>query len=193
MALTYTPTTELQAVNQMLASIGETPVSDVPASGISDAATARDKLHEVNRQVQGMALKCNTDYKVEYSPDGSGYINIPTNALRVWAYYGWYDYAVRNRKLYNRQEQTTIFTDKVYLNITTFLPWLDLPEHVRRYVVVKAGRRFQAEAVSSQILWNFSQIDEGEARAEMMRWELIKHSDSILHSEGIAQTLNRRA
>ena len=193
MALTYTPTTELQAVNAMLASIGETPVSDIPASGISDAAIARDKLHEVNRQVQGMSLKCNTDYKVESSPDVDGYINIPTNALRVWAYYQFKDYAVRNRKLYDRMEQTLIFTEVVYLNITTFLEWLDLPEHVRHYIAVKAGRRFQAEAVSSQILWNFSQIDEGEARAEMMRWELIKHSDSILHSQGIASTLNRRA
>ena len=193
MALTFTPTTELQAVNAMLASIGETPVSDIPASGISDAAIARDKLHEVNRQVQGMALKCNTDYKVESSPDVDGYINIPTNALRVTAYYQFKDYAVRNRKLYDRMEQTLVFTEVVYLNITTFLEWLELPEHVRRYIAVKAGRRFQAEAVSSQILWNFSAVDEGEARAEMMRWELIKHSDSILHSEGIAQTLNRRA
>ena len=193
MALTYTPTTELQAVNQMLASIGETPVSDIPASGISDAATARDKLHEVNRQVQGMALKFNTDYKVEYSPDVDGFINIPTNAIRVWAYYGYKDYAVRGRKLYDRQEQTTIFTAIQYLNITTFLVWSDLPEHVRRYISVKAGRRFQAESVGSKLLWEFSQVDEGESRADMMRWELIKHDDSILHSPGIRDTLNRRA
>jgi hypothetical protein len=193
MALTYTPTTELQAVNQMLASIGETPVSDIPASGVSDAASARDKLHETNRQVQGMGLKFNTDYRIEYSPDADGYINIPTNALRVWAWYGNLDYATRNRKLYDRDNQTNIFTTVVYLNITTFLQWSDLPEHVRRYVAVKAGRRFQAEAVGSQILWNFSQVDEGEARSDMMRWELIKHRDSILNSPGVRETLNRRA
>jgi hypothetical protein len=193
MALTFTPTTELQAINQMLASIGETPVSTIPGSGVSDAAVARDKLHETNRQVQGMSLKCNTDHKVEYSPDVNGHINIPTNTLRVWAWYQYMDYAVRDRKLYDRDNQTLIFGDKVYLNITFFLPWLDLPEHVRRYIAVKAGRRFQAEAVSSQLLWQFSEIDEAEARSEMVRWELIKHGSTILHSAGISDTLNRRA
>jgi len=192
MALTFTPTTELQAVNQMLASIGETPVNTIPASGVSDASAARDKLHETNREVQGMALKCNTDYKVEYSPDVNGNINIATNSLRVWAWDQTKDYAVRDRMLYDRREQTLIFTTKVYLNITAFLTWDDLPEHVRRYIAVKAGRRFQAEAVSSKILWDFSQIDEAEARAALTRWELIKHDDTILRSPGIFEVLNRR-
>jgi len=193
MALTYTPVTELEAVNTLLASIGETPVNTVPASGVSDASTARDMLHRVNRQVQGMSLKFNTDYKVQYSPDVDGYINIPTNALRVVSYFRGFDFAVRDRKLYNRKDQTNIFTSFVLLDITTFFPWDDMPEHVRHYVTMKAGRKFQDESVGSEVLHKFSIQDEGEARAEMMRWELIKHSDSILESPGIIDVLNRRA
>jgi len=192
MALTYTPTTELEAINMMLASIGETPVNTVPASGVNDASLARDMLHRTNRQVQGMSLKCNTDYKVQYSPDVNGYINIATNSLRVWGWYVNNDYAVRGRKLYDRSEQTNIFTAAVLLNITVFLEWSDLPEHVRFYIATKAGRRFQAQSVGSKILWEFSEIDEAEARSEMTRWELIKHQDTILHSPGIFNVLNRR-
>lgn len=193
MALSFTPITELEAVNTLLASIGETPVNTIPSSGVSDASTARDMIHRVNRQVQGMSLKFNTDYKVQYSPDVDGYINIPTNALRVTAYYRGVDYAVRDRKLYDRYNQTSIFTAVVYLNIATFFPWDDMPEHVRHYVTMKAGRKFQDESVGSEVLHKFSLQDEGEARAEMMRWELIKHSDTILTSPGIRDILNRRA
>lgn len=198
MALTYTPITELEAVNTLLSTIGETPVTTVPASGESDAGEAQAMLHRVNRQVQGMELKFNSDYKVQFSPDGDGYINIPTNALRVTSYYrngafgDQYDYAVRGRYLYDRYNQTKVFTAKVYLNITYFLPWTDMPEHVRHYVTIKAGRKFQADTVGSQILNAFTQQDEGEARAEMMRWEMVKRSESMLETPGIYGIVNRR-
>jgi hypothetical protein len=194
MAHTYTPTTELQAVNAMLRSIGEAPVNTLPTGGVSDASLAQDTLHEVNRTVQGVGLKFNSDYKVQYTPDVNGYINIPTNALRVTAYYRSVDedYAVRNRKLYDRYNQTNVFTKNVYLNIVTFLPWEDMPDHVRRYVYVRASRQFQQEAVGSEILWRFKAQDEAEARAEMNRWELIKRDQSILESPGIFRTVKRR-
>lgn len=194
MALTYAPTTELQAVNSMLRSIGEAPVNTLPTAGVSDASLARDTLHDVNRAVQGKGLKFNSDYKVQYAPDASDNINIPTNALRVNAYYrsSDKDYAVRGRLLYDRYNQTYTFTDIVYLNIVFFLEWDYMPEHVRRYVYVKAGRQFQQEAVGSEILWRFKQQDEAEARAEMMRWEMIKHDDSMLESPGIYRTVKRR-
>jgi hypothetical protein len=194
MALVYAPTSEIEAVNNMLQSIGETPVNTLPTAGVTDASIARDVLHRINRQVQGMGLKFNSDYEVQYTPDIDGFINIPSNALRVSAYYYMsVDYAVRDRKLYDRENQTNVFTSSVKLNIVTFLPWDDMPEHVRQYVYVKASRRFQAESVGSQNLWKFSQMDEAETRAEMMRWELIKHSDTILASPGIYNTVNRRA
>jgi hypothetical protein len=194
MALTYTPTTELQAVNAMLRSIGEAPVNTLPTAGVSDASLAQDTLHEVNRAVQGKGLKFNSDYQVRFTPDVDGYINIPTNALRVTATFRSYDtdYAVRNRKLYDRRNQTYVFTSFVELDITYFLTWADMPEHVRRYVYVRASRQFQQETVGSQILWQFKAQDEAEARAEMNRWEIIKRDQTLLESPGIFRTVKRR-
>jgi len=197
MALTYTPITELEAVNAMLATIGETPVSTIPASGISDASEARSELHRTNREVQGLALKFNTDYKIRFSPDGEGKINIPTNALKVISYYDGYsasyDYAVRGRYLWDRYNQTYVFTASVLLNITYFLEWELMPEHVRHYVTVKAGRSFQANAVGSPQLNAFTQEDEVRARNEMFRWEMNKRGGSMLQSPSTYDIFNRRA
>ncbi len=51
MALTYTPTTELQAVNIMLALIGEQPVSTLESS-YTEALLARTELQNTSRAVQ---------------------------------------------------------------------------------------------------------------------------------------------
>lgn len=193
MALSHAPITELEAVNTLLQTIGEMPVSTIPTEDVTDASLAQDMLHRVNRQTQGLALKCNTDYKYAISPDGSGYINIPTNALRVVSHYRYHDYAVRERKLYDRYNQTSIFTDKVYVDITFFLTWTQLPEHVRNYITIKAARRFQAQTVGAPTLDKFSEQDEYEARAELYRWELLKHDDSIFNSPFIFSMVHRRA
>ena len=46
-----TPTTQLQAVNSMLSTIGEAPVNSL-SSGLVDAETAETVLNEVSRDVQ---------------------------------------------------------------------------------------------------------------------------------------------
>jgi hypothetical protein len=193
MALNFTPITELEAVNVMLQGIGEMPVNAVPAAGVSDASIAQDMLHRTSRQVQGMGLKCNSDYEYAISPDVDGYINIPSNALRVESYYRYNDYAVRGRKLYDRKKQTLIFTQKVYVDIVFFLTYLELPEHVKNYIVIKSSRKFQAETVSSPILFQFSEQEMFEAKAEMIRWELNKSDDSLLDSPFIRNIVSRRA
>jgi hypothetical protein len=193
MALSYTPITELEAVNVLLSGIGEMPVSTIPTEDVTDASLAQDMIHRINREVQGMGLKCNTDYNYEISPDIDGYINIPTNALRVVSYYRYNDYAVRARKLYDRYNQTFEFDDKVYVNITYFLNFTDLPEHVRHYIVIKAARRFQSESVGSPALEQFTADDEFEAKAEFKRWEIVKQGSSMLDTGIGYKIMNRSA
>jgi hypothetical protein len=142
-----------------------------------------------------MKLKFNSDYKVRLSPDGDSKINIPTNVLRVESTYrgSSYDYAVRGRYLYDRYNQQYTFTAAVYLNLTYFLEWTEMPEHVRHYVTIKAARKFQADTVGSPQQDAFTKSDEAEARAEMIRWEAIKKDQSILDSSSIYGIVNRRA
>jgi hypothetical protein len=193
MATVYTPITEIEAVNVLLQAIGEMPVNTIPAAGVTSASLAQSMLHFISRQVQGMGLHCNSDYKYSMTPDESGNINIPLNALRVEAYYPYDDYAIRARKLYDKAEQTLIFTDTVYVDIVFFFPFVDLPEHVRNYIVVKASRKFQAETIGAPTLFQYSEKDEFDAKAEMLRWEMNKIDDSILNSPFIANIVNRRA
>jgi hypothetical protein len=193
MALTYTPMTELEAVNAMLASIGEQPVNTIPSSGVSEASLAQTTLHNTSRDVQKKGLHCNTDYKHPMVPNGSSNIIRPTNALRFDPYYQYQNYTERQGKLYDIEDRTFTFTDTIYMEIVWFYKFEELPEHVRSYIFIKAARRFQTNTVGSQKLHEFTAQDEYEAKAEMERIEFKNQCHTMLNGAGVNHITNRRA
>src|SRR3546814_20980574 len=64
--------TELEAVNEMLMSIGQAPVNTLNATGISDVNIARAELVKVSRRVQARGWNFNTDDAYKLSPDADG-------------------------------------------------------------------------------------------------------------------------
>ena len=50
--MTNANTTELEAVNSMLATIGEAPVNSITGTLPLDASLAKNTLNEINREVQ---------------------------------------------------------------------------------------------------------------------------------------------
>jgi hypothetical protein len=177
----------------MLAAIGEQPVSTIPVSGVSEATLAQTTLQNTNRDIQKKGLHCNTDYKYSISPNGSNNIAVPSNALRIDAYYQYKDFVERAGIIYDREDQTSTFTAAEYFNITWFYPFEELPEHVRSYIMIKAARKFQAQTVGDEALHGFSQQDEYEAKAEFERIELNNKGNSMLYGTGVNHILNRRA
>lgn len=193
MALSYAPITELEAVNGMLASIGEQPVSSIPSSGVSEAMLAQTALHNTSRAIQTKGLHCNTDRKYSLSPNGSNEIVAPSNSLRIDPWYQYQDFVVRAGKLYDIENQTYEFTAAVKVEIVWFLQFGQLPEHVRHYIYIKAARKFQADVVGSENLHNFSANDEYEAKAEMERVEMKHKSHTLVTSVGVSHITDRRA
>jgi hypothetical protein len=66
MALTLT--TELDAVNLMLSTIGEAPINDLSASGLGDVAAAKTRLALTSRSIQTAGWHFNTEIDYELSP-----------------------------------------------------------------------------------------------------------------------------
>jgi hypothetical protein len=188
----YTPITELDAVNLCLEQIGEQPVNTIPTSGLSDAVVAQNVVHRVSRRVQGMGLHCNTDEDYPLVPDINGNIAIPVNALSVDPSDASQDYTWRAGKLYDRRNQTSVFTQTVKVDIIWFFPFGDLPDHVRDYVAVVAAQEFQKHVVGSESLMGMSQEDVARIRTEFMRKEVFDTDATMLDSPGVWETVIRR-
>jgi hypothetical protein len=192
MSLEYTPTTELEAVNNMLLLIGEQPIQNLETSGVSEASLARRLLHTVSRNVQVKGLDCNSEENYPLSIDENNEIVLPANTLKIDSHYKSEQYVRRGNKLYNKQTHTFKFTGTVYVDIVFFLPYEDLPEAVRAYIYIKAGRQFQTDVLGSDTLAKLTAYDEQAAWLELFREEIDSTDVNIFNSYDQFKIINRR-
>lgn len=186
MATVLTPTTELEAINTILSVIGESPVSSLSEiSSVADAVNAQLILSEVARQVQTRGWHFNTEDNFELLPEnGTGYINVPSNCLRVDTHGDdrEVDVTQRGQRLYDKKNHTFAFTKSLKCQVVLLLPFTDLPQAARHYITVKAARIFQARTVGSEALYQFTAQDERDALLDLKRNEGITGDYNILTS-----------
>ena len=158
-------TTELTAVNAMLATVGEAPINTLDNVGVVDAITAIAALAEVTRELLVEGYTFNTDENFPLIPDGFSpfEIKIPPNALSVVP--NDKTLTVRGNRVYDTTRFSYDFqgTDKVECQMIWGLDFSELPEVTRQYVAIRAARRFQKRAVASMVLHEITAEDERQS------------------------------
>lgn len=194
------PMTDLEAVNRMLASIGQAPVNTLPTNGIGDAAKAAQQLLETARDVQSVGYCWNQDKAYVLTPDADGAILLPVGTLDVDATAKTSNYLVRRHPekgqlaLYDADNQTFAFEDEVEVNITWGFAFTDLPQPARTYIATAAARRFQAQVVSSTVLDRFNETDEERAFTLLQRYERrCRDTNSFRRNASLQRWTRRRA
>jgi hypothetical protein len=186
-----TLTSKLEAVNSMLGHIGESPVnsiSDTNALPIS-AATAVSVLDEVSRSVQAEGWHFNTELKVTLSPAGDGTITLSDDTLEVDTIDTSIDIAQRGLSLFDRSNNTSVFSKALEVNLTRLLDFTSLPEAARRYITLRASRVFQGRLVGSRELEALIARDEYNARADLMDAEGNNSDRTIFDSYAVASRI----
>ena len=193
---TATRTTELEAVNTILSTIGEAPINSLTGTLPVDATTAKNVLSEINREVQSAGWHYNSHYKVDLSRDGDSKIPIGTDVLRVELNTKYsktsYDVVQRDSFLYNLAENSETFdTDFEDNTIVYLLDFTKLPEQARRYITIRSARVFHDRTLGSGTLHKFSSEDEARALSVMKQAEAHTADHSIFDSFLQSYTVNR--
>lgn len=183
----YIPMTELEAVKTMLEVIGEQPVNSLNESGIPELEVAKSILHKGNREVQGWKLHCNTEHDYPLPVNADGEIVVPANTLNVDASAAGHDVSLRGQRLYDLKNHTYKFTSGISVSITFFLPFEELPQHVRSYIAIRSARQFQARYLGSESIHAFTEKDEIEALREFKRMEINNRDISMLDSPAVSR------
>lgn len=190
------PTTELEAVNIMLNAIGESPVSSLDDPSLVDVALAKSILDETNIDIQTKGTHFNTEINYPLTVDTDGNINVPANCVFIDTVGSSIDKDVvlRGTRLYDRKERTFTFdTDTtLYVNMTLIQAFNQIPQYARRYVTVKAARRFQARVMGSDTLFGFTQADESEALVTYEQQESATEDNNVLNDSYSASRIIRR-
>ena len=174
--------TELSAVNSILGSIGQSPVTTLNFEN-PEVGFIYDILTEVNKDVQNEGWHFNTEYHIATDPDASGYITLPNNCIRYDIHDGLKDKSkdvvIRNGRLYDLVNHTDVFSETLYLDMVTLYKFDDLPNVFQRYITYRASSRAAAQLVSNPSLVQLLQQQESQSRAACLEYECDKGDHSF--------------
>lgn len=166
--------TELSAVNSILGSIGQSPVTSLDFTN-PEISFIHNILREVNIDVQSEGWSFNTEYNFKFSPNTDGYYVIPPNVIRYDVTDGQNikttDVVKRNGRLYDKYNHTDVFTGDLYLDVVTLYEFVDLPSVFQRYIIHRAAGRAATQLIANPQLVQLLGTQEVQARAACMDYE----------------------
>lgn len=166
-----TATTLLQGVNILLGLIKRAPVSSLEAAAMNvDAQMALQHIHNASMAIQEEGWIWNEELALRLDPEPiTGLIRIPAATLKIdTSYYSAnLDLVQRGPLLYDRVKHTFNIAAPVYVDVVLGLPFEDLTQAMRTYVLVKAGRLFAQGRDGSGATNQFTESMEYEARTKV--------------------------
>ena len=167
---------ELPAINQILSSCGQAPVTTLDQTN-PDVAIAYDTLLQVTKEVQAEGWTFNKENHYEFIPDTNDEIPIPNNILQIKLSRNSsnidYDGIRRNGKLYDRHNHRYTWPnhDKVECDIIWEFDWVDIPEPVQAFIVAKAASITSQRIIGDQAQYDMLNTQEGWARSTAIEYE----------------------
>ena len=169
--------TELSAVNSILGSIGQSPITSLTGNALQNPEIGfiKNLLDETNKNVQGEGWHFNKEDHVLRSPDVNGHFSIPTDYLRYDVHEGLSDknrdVVRKNGKLYDNVQHTDVFTGDLYFDITYLRAFTDVPPTIQRYIIARASVRAATQLVSNPDLVKLLQLEEEQTKAAALEYD----------------------
>lgn len=193
--MTVLATTELEAVNLMLAAITEAPVDTLDDDTVDDAAMALSTLRQVSKEIQSQGWHFNTDYDYSLSVDGNNKIPVPVTAAHVDPMdHTSRDLVQRGSFLYDRENHTYTFTDitSVKCRVKWMLDFEDLPQQLRICVAMRAAYRFGKNIMGDDSTVNFSKEEFSSAWAAWVADDMRMADHNMLTGSRTVNNVIRR-
>lgn len=182
--------TELEAVNAMLAAIGESPVLSLDVATHQDAANALTLLRSTSRAVQEQGWRFNTQDNVLLTRNGSNEIELPANTLRVetTGRSATTPVSYIDGKLRDVQNNSFVWKQDVYVTLTLHYDFNVIPQAARSYIMQLAGHQFIGNEAVTSGRSQFTQLALGMAQSSLKRTEsLIRRPNMLTDSYSVAK------
>ena len=205
--MSFTPSTQLTAINLILSTIGEAPVNTLISPLPLSASVALTALNEQVNAVQLDGFWYNQDTQVTLAADANGNVSLPANVAKIEINRRRYaGKEIVNRpqynasgtgtnQLYDRRHQTYNLSDipggVIADRIVYILDWSQLPESAKRYITIRAARVFADRWVGAETVHQFTAADEMNAKRAMEAHKSDEDELNILQSPSTNEALYR--
>ena len=188
--------TELQAINRMLAGIGQSPITQAGLDNAAnpDVAIATETLYEVSRQIQSEGWAFNKEYNVLMSPNTSGLIAVGPDIMQVdtsnqiyrgrqssgtyydATYYGSgnnasMDIIIKDDFLYDKRNKTNKFTRSIQCTVIYYRKFEDCPPSIQYYIVDAASALLCQRIIGDTSTYQMLQQRTMESRTYALQYE----------------------
>tara|TARA_Y100000401_G_scaffold4374_1_gene3058 strand:- start:89 stop:712 length:624 start_codon:yes stop_codon:yes gene_type:complete len=177
MAIPTTPTSaQLAAVNEMLMSVGQSPVTQLEATN-PDVALAFETLTQVSREVQAEGWTFNRENHLSsFTPDtNTKKILIPDNVLQVDLSDNHdnrsKDVVRRDGYLYDRENHTFEWDSTPEVDVVYLYDWGDLPKPIQDYIVSRSAAIYSSRVVGDPTQYQLLAQREAYNRAQALEYE----------------------
>ena len=185
---TTSSTTELQAINQILAAVGQAPVTTLERTN-PDVAISYDALQQVSREVQSEGWAFNREYSYPFTPNQNDEIEYPKNVLQLDVttdpkYFNnkYYDTVKREGKLYDRRGHSYKFTETLYCDVQWLFDWDDLPIPIQLYIIAKASVKASLQMIGDPEQFELLAANEAYMRSIAIEYETQQGDYNYLYS-----------
>jgi hypothetical protein len=177
---------ELRAVNQMLESIGQAPVTTLQQSN-PDVAIAYDTLMQVSRDVQAEGWTFNKEYEYSMALSADGTVDVPDSMLQCMLSPSKEGNANKRavlrtqqtvtptgsvvRKLYEIINHTFIWAEGPYCDIVWYQDYVTIPVPIQAYIIARAATMFAQRTTGDQTQVSILQTQEIQTKAYALEYE----------------------
>ena len=169
-------TTQLQAVNSMLTSIGQAPITGLDTAN-PEIATATHILNTVREEVLGEGWNFNSEKGYTLLADANGELVVPLGILNMSVNQEdtryRYRAVQRNGKLYDTLSHSFNWgaNTSVSLDIVWDAELEDIPAVFQNYIVQRACRVFGGRTLGAEKMVAFNSQDEALLRSACLAYE----------------------
>lgn len=183
--------TELEAVNTLLAAVGDSPVNTLDGHMSIDVYNAQRMLEEMSRMVQSRGWQFNTATETELIPDAvSKRIRYnPTWIVLTDASDG-KTYVKRGDYLYNLSDKTYVFDSPLTMTVIEAVNFEDLPQCFKVYITAKAAIKFQSRYLGDDSVSQMLVAESNEAYSDIVQYSIDTGTNG-LQIAGIVELLSR--
>ena len=193
-SISYGASTELDAVNSILMSVGESPVNTLSVQS-PEVAIAQKTLQQVCREILSEGWKFNTETQYPINLDSNNECIIPNNVLQIdlnrYRHPDAFDTIRKThngvQKLYDLHDHTFEFTNtsgnKIYVDVVWMIDFNDIPQVFQDYITIRASRIASNRMVNNPEAAELIAQDEAQARAVALEQDTVQGDYNIFNNQ----------
>ena len=190
--MVITAYTELDAVNNIIGTLGEAPIDTLEDLTNVDAINALRILQEVSRIEQARGWSFNLIEDFVFNPDTTDNNRIPWNDNILFLKGEEGTKLVRYGKhMKDLVRNSDYFPQAIHAEVILLIPFEELPEQMRSYIVAKAGFMFQSAYFGDDALSTVINMQVQDTWQHLMDYEMDDNNYSMLDNEHVKELLAR--